>query len=113
MESEYNQGQYKMKVQENSHKKVFLGADKAKWSFFLQIGELYDDDPSGLELATEFWCPTDTSLSAPFSPYSSSRISPAIRQRASQKQVGIYNGWGQLQVVQNDEIIIKLSFKLN
>ena len=54
--------------------------------YFLQIGELYDDDPLGLELAAEFWCPLDPSSFTSFSPYNTSSKSPAMRQRASQKQ---------------------------
>ena len=54
--------------------------------FFLQIGDLYEKDPCGLELAADFWCPTDTGLGSSFSPYSTG-ISSALRQRASQKQV--------------------------
>ena len=49
---------------------------------YSQIGELYDNDPLSLELATEFWCPLDPSSFTP-----QGTLSPALRQRASQKQV--------------------------
>ena len=50
---------------------------------YSQIGELYDNDPLALELATEFWCPLDPSSFTPHGTLSP----PALRQRASQKQV--------------------------
>ena len=49
---------------------------------YSQIGELYDNDPLALELAAEFWCPLDPSSFTP-----QGTLSPALRQRASQKQV--------------------------
>lgn len=54
--------------------------------FFLQIGDLYEKDACDLELAADFWCPTDTGLGTSFSPYTTG-MSSALRQRASQKQV--------------------------
>ena len=53
---------------------------------YLQIGDLYDKDPCGLELATEFWCPPEP-MATPFSPYAGMNVSAAHRQRATHKQV--------------------------
>lgn len=56
--------------------------------FMKMIGGLYDKDPCGLELAADFWCPMDTGSFTSFSPYDTG-MSPALRQRASQKQVSL------------------------
>ncbi|XP_048578619.1 nuclear pore complex protein Nup205 isoform X2 [Nematostella vectensis] len=53
----------------------------------LLIGDVYSKDPSGLELATDYWCVPDP-VTTPFSPYARA-VSPAYRQRLSSKQVSL------------------------